>query len=86
MLRKKIQRGPLRLGRIRPARTHAFNQSRSIVLPGIPVVHPIENVISPSDVTRTVYHAMGVNDLIAEDRFGRPFNLLDEGRALTELF
>ncbi|MDB4662347.1 DUF1501 domain-containing protein [Verrucomicrobiales bacterium] len=47
---------------------------------------PIENVISPADVTKTVYHAMGIKDLQAEDRGGRPFNLLDEGRALEELF
>lgn len=48
--------------------------------------YPVEDVITPSDVTRTVYHAMGINDLVAEDREGRPFNLLDEGRTLTELF
>ena len=48
--------------------------------------YPVENVLSPSDVTRTVYHAMGIEDLIAQDVSGRPFNLLDAGRALTELF
>jgi len=47
---------------------------------------PTENVISPSDVTKTVYYSMGVTDLMAEDRGGRPFNLLDEGRPLKELF
>ncbi|MDF1756332.1 MAG: DUF1501 domain-containing protein [Verrucomicrobiales bacterium] len=48
--------------------------------------YPVENVLSPSDITRTVYHAMGVDDLMAMDQSGRPFNLLDEGRAITELF
>ena len=48
--------------------------------------YPVERVLSPADVTRTVYHAMGIDDLQATDRGGRPFNLLDEGRPLTELF
>lgn len=47
---------------------------------------PIENVVGPEDITKTVYHAMGVNDLNAIDRAGRPINLLSEGRAITELF
>jgi hypothetical protein len=29
---------------------------------------------------------MGIDDLAAIDREGRPFQLLDKGRALTELF
>jgi hypothetical protein len=40
----------------------------------------------PADVARTVYHAMGVKDLEALDREGRPYGLLAEGRVLTELF
>jgi hypothetical protein len=48
--------------------------------------YPDEKPLSPSDVTRTVYHAMGINNLAAMDREGRPFNLLDEGRPLVELF
>lgn len=48
--------------------------------------YPIENSLSPSDITQTVYHAMGVNDLLAEDEFGRPFNLIEDGRVLNELF
>ncbi len=47
---------------------------------------PDEKPLSPADVTRTVYHAMGIDNLAAVDREGRPFNLLDEGRALVELF
>ena len=48
--------------------------------------YPKDRPIDPADVTRTVYHAMGVTDLKATDRGGRPFNLIDEGRPLTELF
>ncbi|MDF1860555.1 MAG: DUF1501 domain-containing protein [Verrucomicrobiales bacterium] len=47
---------------------------------------PVENVVGPEDITKTVYHAMGVSDLNATDRAGRPINLLSEGNALTELF
>lgn len=48
--------------------------------------YPDEKPLSPADVTRTVYHAMGIDSLAAIDREGRPFNLLDEGRPLVELF
>ena len=48
--------------------------------------YPVEKPVGPEDITKTVYHAMGVNDLNAIDRAGRPINLLSEGRALTELF
>lgn len=48
--------------------------------------YPDEKPLSPADVTRTVYHAMGIENLAAIDREGRPFNLLDEGRPLAELF
>ena len=47
---------------------------------------PVESVVGPEDITKTVYHAMGTTDLNAVDRGGRPVNLLSEGRALTELF
>ncbi|MGB0581335.1 MAG: DUF1501 domain-containing protein [Limisphaerales bacterium] len=48
--------------------------------------YPAENPLSPTDITSTVYHAMGVNDLTATDALGRPFNLIEDGRVLTELF
>jgi len=47
---------------------------------------PVENAVGPEDITKTVYHAMGITDLAAKDRGDRPINLLSEGRALTELF
>ena len=48
--------------------------------------YPKDNPLSPADITQTVYHAMGVNDLMATDALGRPFNLIEDGRVLTELF
>ena len=48
--------------------------------------YPAEHALSPSDITQTVYHAMGVNSLVAQDELGRPFNLIEDGRVLAELF
>ncbi|MFO0937350.1 MAG: DUF1501 domain-containing protein [Gemmataceae bacterium] len=48
--------------------------------------YPDQNPIAPEHIARTVFHAMGIDDLGAVDREGRPFQLMDEGRALTELF
>lgn len=48
--------------------------------------YPADNPVAPEHIARTVFHAMGIDDLTATDRENRPFQLLDEGRALTELF
>jgi len=48
--------------------------------------YPIDNVVGPEHIARTVFHAMGIDDLHAVDRENRPFDLLDDGRPLTELF
>jgi uncharacterized protein (DUF1501 family) len=48
--------------------------------------YPDTTPVSPADVTKTVYHAMGITDLEATDTLGRPYNLLDEGRPLLDLF
>jgi uncharacterized protein (DUF1501 family) len=48
--------------------------------------YPADNPVAPEHVARTVFHALGIDDLTATDREGRPFHLLDEGWALTELF
>jgi uncharacterized protein (DUF1501 family) len=48
--------------------------------------YPIDKVVSPAHIAHTVYHAMGIDNLIANDREGRPFHLLEEGRPLVELF
>ncbi len=48
--------------------------------------YPSDKPLTPADVTKTVYHAMGVTDLQAFDAENRPYNLLAEGNAITELF
>ncbi|MCA9031340.1 MAG: DUF1501 domain-containing protein, partial [Planctomycetaceae bacterium] len=48
--------------------------------------YPADNPLTPADVTKTVYHAMGVNNLEAYDAQNRPYNLLVEGEAITSLF
>jgi uncharacterized protein (DUF1501 family) len=48
--------------------------------------YPDSIPVSPSDVTKTVYHAMGIDNLEATDTLGRPYNLLDEGRPILDLF
>lgn len=48
--------------------------------------YPKDNPIEPADVVKTVYHSMGITDLKANDSQGKPFNLLEEGRPLVELF
>jgi hypothetical protein len=48
--------------------------------------YPADHPVAPEDIAKTVYQVMGVDDLEAIDREGRPFNLMPEGRALTELF
>ncbi|MBM4004075.1 MAG: DUF1501 domain-containing protein [Planctomycetes bacterium] len=46
-----------------------------------PALHPV----TPADVTKTVFHAMGIRDLEAFDSQGRPYNLLAEGNAISAL-
>jgi Protein of unknown function (DUF1501) len=48
--------------------------------------YPAERKVTPADVTRTVYHAMGIRDLEARDREGRPYNLLADGEPIVDLF
>ena len=48
--------------------------------------YPADRPVSPEDVAKTLYRATGIADLTATDREGRPFDLMPEGRALTELF
>jgi uncharacterized protein (DUF1501 family) len=47
---------------------------------------PKDRPIHPEDITKTVYYAMGIDNLEAKDKLGRTYNLLDEGKPLTELF
>ena len=48
--------------------------------------YPADKPVAPEDIARTVFHAMGIDDLTAHDRQGRPFALMEDGRPLYELF
>ena len=48
--------------------------------------YPADKPVAPEDVARTLYHAMGIDDMEAHDREGKSFNLLPEGKVLGELF
>jgi hypothetical protein len=48
--------------------------------------YPARHPITPAHVAKTVYRAMGVNDLSATDKDGRKYNLLDEGESIETLF
>ncbi len=48
--------------------------------------YPKDLPVTPADITKTVYRAMGVQDLTARDEDGRVFNLLEEGAAIDALF
>ena len=48
--------------------------------------YPADKKVAPEDVAKTVYHAMGIDDLEAVDREGRRFNLLPEGEVIRGLF
>jgi hypothetical protein len=48
--------------------------------------YPADRRVAPEDVARTIYYAMGIDDLHATDREGRPFHLMPEGAPLLDLF
>lgn len=48
--------------------------------------YPKDNPVGAEHIARTVFHSLGIDDLSAKDREGRPFHLMEEGRILTELF
>lgn len=48
--------------------------------------YPADNPIGPEDIAKTIYYAMGIEDLKAIDEAGRPFNLLEAGHPLVKLF
>lgn len=48
--------------------------------------YPDQDPLTPADVAKTVYYATGTNNLMAQDTQGRPYHLLEEGRAVTSLF
>ena len=48
--------------------------------------YPADLPVTPADVTRTVYAAMGIEDLTAKDKDGRVYNLLQESKVIEALF
>lgn len=48
--------------------------------------YPLKSPVTPADITHTVYHAMGINDLMAYDKLERPYHLLENSKPLTALF
>ncbi|MDA0835560.1 MAG: DUF1501 domain-containing protein [Planctomycetota bacterium] len=48
--------------------------------------YPADRPVGPEHIAHTVFHAMGIHDLTAYDNQNRPYNLLDEGQPITELF
>ena len=47
--------------------------------------YPADLPVTPADITKTVYHAMGIENLEAADNLGRPYNLLSEGNVIGPL-
>lgn len=48
--------------------------------------YPADRIVTPGDVTKTVYKAMGIADLEAVDKQDRPYNLLADCQAIEPLF
>jgi uncharacterized protein (DUF1501 family) len=48
--------------------------------------YPADNPVAPEHIAHTAFHALGIDDLHAIDREGRPFHLMEDGRPLSELF
>ena len=48
--------------------------------------YPADQPVTPADIAKTVYHAMGIHDLSAMDNQNRPYNLQEEGHPLLGLF
>ena len=48
--------------------------------------YPADKPTTPADIAKTVFHAMGIQNLEARDKEGRPYNLLAEGEPILELF
>jgi hypothetical protein len=48
--------------------------------------YPAQKPVTPADIAKTVFWAMGIHNLEAVDEQNRPYNLLAEGSAITDLF
>lgn len=47
--------------------------------------YPLERRVTPADIAKTVYHTMGIHDLLTVNNQNRPYHLLEDGRPLLEL-
>ncbi|MFO0948126.1 MAG: DUF1501 domain-containing protein [Planctomycetota bacterium] len=47
--------------------------------------YPADRPVAPEDISKSVYHLMGIENLEATDREGRPFDLMPEGTPLFDL-
>ncbi len=65
-------------GGIRGGQTYGSSDKRA--------EYPETDRVTPADITKTVYHSMGIHNLEATDKLGRPYNLLDEGEVISKLF
>ena len=48
--------------------------------------YPKDKPVGHEHIAHTIYHAMGIRNLVAHDNQQRPYHLLDEGFPLTSLF
>ena len=48
--------------------------------------YPADKPVGPEHVAHTIYHAMGMDDMMATDNHDRPFHVLEEGEPLISLF
>jgi hypothetical protein len=49
--------------------------------------YPQERTMSPEDLAKTIYMALGVDpEMFLTDRQGRPVPLVESGKAVQELF
>ncbi|HEX5103840.1 MAG TPA: DUF1501 domain-containing protein [Pirellulaceae bacterium] len=48
--------------------------------------YPAADPVTPADITKTVYRAMGITDLTAVGPQNRPYHLLEDGQVIERLF
>jgi hypothetical protein len=65
-------------GGIRGGQTYGTSDKRA--------EYPADRKVTPADVAATVYYAMGITDLEARDKEGKPYSLLADGEPILGLF
>ncbi len=48
--------------------------------------YPLTRAVGPEDLAATIYHALGITDLMGQTREGRQVHLLESGEPMHELF